>query len=207
MSRVINSKIKEQINRKLKVKIPIINGNYGFIDAKDMPLGTYTSKSISLEEDNWATTGEFSNKTNNHCGAVASTNIALYYAYKGYINLLVNTSKPATFYEIHNNIGNGPVMKVAAKTKDYFISRGYNLNYRMVPLYKGIKEAVAMNRPCGVLLTAGIANWHWVIAVGYREYANGEKYIRVINGWENSSNQFFKIKNGAKIVSATEYWI
>ena len=207
MGNKINRKIKGQSNNKLKVKIPFFQGNYGFIDVKNMAFDTYTSKSISLEEDNWATTGEFSNNTNNHCAAVASTNIGLYYAYQGYINLLINTSKSATFYQIHSNIGNGPILKIAAKTQDYFKSRGYTLNYRKVPFYKGIKEAVDNNRPCAVLLTAGVAQWHWVIAVGYREYATGERYIQIINGWKNSSNQFFKIKNGAKIVSATEYWI
>ncbi|NMB44730.1 MAG: hypothetical protein GX995_11465, partial [Clostridiales bacterium] len=73
--------------------------------------------------------------------------------------------------------------------------------------YKGIKEALDKNRPCAVLLTAGLTKWHWVIAVGYREYITGEKYIQVINGWRNSSDQFFKLKDGSKIVSATEYWL
>ncbi|NLJ89597.1 MAG: hypothetical protein GX323_01740 [Clostridiales bacterium] len=200
-------KIVKQIKKKVKVKIPLFQGDYGFIDIKNMPYGTYTSKCISLEDCDWATTGEFIQNTNNHCGAVASTNIALFYAYQGYIGLLINTSKSETFYKIHKSIGNGPVIRIAAKTKNYFKSRGYDLNYRRVTFYKGIKEAIDKNRPCAILLTAGIAKWHWVIGVGYREYTTGERYIQVVNGWRNSSNQFFKVGDGAKIVSVTEYWI
>ncbi len=112
-----------------------------------------------------------------------------------------------TFYKVHDGIGNGPVIRIAEKTKGYFRVRGYNLHYRKAFFYKGIKAAIEKNRPCAVLLSAGIAQWHWVIAVGYREYVNGEKYIQIINGWRNSSNQFIKVGSRAKIVSATQYWV
>lgn len=202
-----NRKVNDKIKNKLIAKVPILKGDYNFIDIKNMPSDRYISKSISLEEDNWATTGEFSKDTHNHCAAVASTNLALYYAYQGYINLLTDTSKDATFYKVHGNIGNGPVIRIAEKTREYFKVRGYNLYYRHVYFYKGIKEAIDKDRPCAVLITAGIAKWHWVIAVGYREYMNGEKYIQIINGWKNSSKQFFKIGGGARIISAAKYWI
>ncbi|NMB43985.1 MAG: hypothetical protein GX995_07630, partial [Clostridiales bacterium] len=103
--------IIDQTNKKVKVKIPLFQGDYGFVDIKDVPSDTYKSKSISLEENDWATTGEFTKYTNNHCAAVASTNIALYYAYQGYNNLLISNNKAATFYKIHKSIGNGPIIK------------------------------------------------------------------------------------------------
>ena len=105
-----------------------------------------------------------------------------------------------TFYKVHDGIGNGPVIRIAEKTKGYFRVRGYNLHYGKAFFYKGIKAAIEKNRPCAVLLSAGIAQWHWVIAVGYREYVNGEKYIQIINGWRNSSNQFIKVGSRANVI-------
>lgn len=195
------------LDKKIQNKLTALQGDYGFVDIKDMPTGSYKSNKIPLANDNWATTGEFSNIADNHCGATASTNIALYFTYQEYINLLKDSSKHNTFLEIHRSIGNGPVMRIAKKTKDYFKRRGYNLRYGRAISYNGIKKAIANNRPCGVLLAAGILDWHWIIAIGWREYPDGDKYLQIINGWNNSTQKFFKLKNGARLVSATEYWI
>src|SRR5690554_274478 len=101
MANKSNDKEKNQFNKMdktgiAKVKKTLFQGDYGFIDIKDLPKDTHISRTILLEDNDWATTGEFTKNTDNHCAAVASTNIALYYAYQGYIDLLINTSKSAT---------------------------------------------------------------------------------------------------------------
>lgn len=207
MNNKANPDTKDKSKYNNKIKILNLQGDYNFTDIKDMSKAPHISKILTLRDDNWARTGEFSIDTNNHCAAVASTNIALYFASQGYVNLLTGVSKTKTFYKIHGAIGNGPVVRIAKNTSDYFKSRGYNLQYGKVHSYKGIKESIDRNRPCAVLISVGINKWHWVIAVGYREYQTGEKHIQIINGWENTSGQFFQIKNGPKIISATEYWI
>ena len=124
---------------KKQNKLAALQGDYGFLDIKDMPTSKYKYNTIQLTNHNWATTGEFSDIGSNHCGAIASTNLALYFAYQGYDNLLKDDNKEKTFLEIHKLIGNGPVMKIAKKTQDYFKSRGYDLGYSRANSYKGIK--------------------------------------------------------------------
>lgn len=189
-----------------KKKLNILTGDYGFIPINNMPKGKYKAATIDIDGINWATTGEFSNVADNHCGATAATNIALYFHKRGYTNLL-NKNKHDTFTAIHKVIGNGPVAMIAGGTKKYFNSRGYPLKYGRVSSFNGIKKAIANQKPCGVLLAAGILDWHWVICVGWREYSTGEKYLQIVNGWNNSANYFFKVNNNVRLRSTTEYGI
>lgn len=182
-------------------------GSYGFVEWDDMPSGSYSSGYIPFYGTDWATTGEYSDIANNHCGATAATNIALYYANRGYSNLKKNSSKRDTFIAVHDIIGNGPVMMIAGGTKDYFKNRGYTLKYSSVGTFSGIKSATTNNRPCGILLASGIVDWHWIVSTGWREYTTGSKYIRIVNGWDNTANNFYLINDSALWISATEYWI
>lgn len=51
------------------------------------------------------------------------------------------------------------------------------------------------NRMCIVLLSAGIVDWHYVNAIGYREYDSGSKYLRIVDNWNNSYNKFIYSTN------------
>lgn len=53
----------------------------------------------------------------------------------------------------------------------------------------------------------GFVDWHWILCVGYREYSNGGNYMRIVNGWDNTANKFYKINSGSLWISATEYWV
>ncbi len=46
-----------------------------------------------------------------------------------------------------------------------------------------------------ILLFADLVNWHYVIGVGYREYTDGSKFIRVVDNWHNSSNKYIYSRN------------
>ena len=61
---------------KKQNKLAALQGDYGFLDIKDMPTSKYKYNTIQLTNHNWATTGEFSDIGSNHCGAIASTNLA-----------------------------------------------------------------------------------------------------------------------------------
>ncbi len=69
------------------------------------------------------------------------------------------------------------------------------------------KTAIAKNRPCGILLADGIVNWHWILGVGWREYSSGNFYMRIVDGWDGTSNRFYKPYSDSLWVSATEYWL
>lgn len=65
--------------------------SYGFLTLGDLPTNEYIGRSHTLvgaDTMNWLTTGDVEHLATNHCGAVAATNIALYYGTHGYDKLL-----------------------------------------------------------------------------------------------------------------------
>lgn len=184
------------------------DGDYGFIDLINMPSGTYTSDTIlSATSTDWAIMDEFNSIANNHCGATAVTNLALYFAQRGKTNLKINSSRLDTFKAVHKIVGNGPVMMIAGSAKDYFKDRGYTLNYSSVGDFSGIKTATTNDRPCGILLADGLFSWHWILSVGWRQYTNGGNYMRIMDGWYDTVNRYYKLNSGSTWISATEYWV
>lgn len=182
-------------------------GGYGFYNWGDMPSGSYTSDWIPFGSTDWAITGDYSSFAENHCGATCVTNLALYYASRGYSNLKVSNSKDSTFKKVYDIVGPGPVMTIADEAKQYFKERGYTLKYSSVGYFSGVKTAIGNDRPLGILLCNGIVDWHWVLCVGYREYTTGDDYMRIVDGWNNTANRFYKVNSGSLWVSATEYWV
>ncbi|MGF7060657.1 hypothetical protein [Brassicibacter mesophilus] len=185
------------------------DGDYGFIDLDDMPSGSYTSDTIlSATTTDWAIMDEFDDIANNHCGATAVTNLALYFAKRGETNLKINNSRLDTFKAVHKIVGNGPVMMIAGNAKEYFKDRGCTLSYSSVSNFSGIKSAIKNDRPCGILLADGLFSWHWILSVGWREYSSsGGSYMRIMDGWYDTVNRFYKLNTGSTWVSATEYWV
>lgn len=184
------------------------DGDYGFIDWGDLPTSSFTWDMVPAAiSTDWATTGEFSSIAKNHCGATAVTNFALYFARIGYSNLKINSSVYDTFVAVHKIVGNGPVMTIADKAKTYFSSRGYNLKTSPVSDFSGIKTAIGNDRPCGILLANGIVDWHWIICVGYRDYGSDGKYMRIVDGWNDTTYRFYRCNSGSIWISATQYWV
>lgn len=188
--------------------VVLSDGDYGFIDWEDMPSGSYTWDMVpNAASTDWATTGEFTAIAQNHCGATAVTNFALYFANRGYSNLKINSSVYDTFVAVHDIVGNGPVMTIADKAKTYFSNRGYTLNTSSVGDFSGIKTAIGNDRPCGILLANGIVDWHWIICVGYRDYSSGGKYMRIVDGWNDTTLKFYMCNSGSLWISASQYWV
>ena len=198
-----------QLKRLVQSDINICSdGDYGFIDWGDMPSGTYSYDVIAnAPSTDWATTGEFSSIAKNHCGATAVTNFALYFANRGYSNLKINSSVYDTFVAVHKIVGNGPVMTIADKAKEYFSDRGYTLKTSSVGSFSGIQTAIGNDRPCGILLANGIVDWHWIICVGYRAYNSGGNYMRIVDGWHDTTLKFYLCNSGSAWISATQYWV
>ena len=183
-------------------------GYMGIINASDLPSGSYSSNTIIYAGAvTWAVTSSFSSIAKYHCGAVAVTNLALYFAVRGKSALKVNNSITDTFKAIHPKyIGDGPVMTIADGAKKYFKSKGVTLNYSGAHTYSAVKKAIDNNRPVGVLIADGFS-WHWVICIGYRKYSNGSFYMQVVDGWNNSTNKYYKPHSGAAWISGTQYWV
>lgn len=198
-----------QLRESMESEISMCSdGDYGFIDWGDMPSGTYSYDIINkAASTDWATTGEFDSIAKNHCGATAVTNLALYYANRGYSDLKINSSVYDTFVAVHKIVGNGPVMTIAGQTKEYFSDRGYTLKYSSANTFSEIKMAIKSDHPCGILLANGIVDWHWIICVGYRAYDSGNNYMRIVDGWHDTTLKFYLCNSGSAWVSATQYWV
>lgn len=184
------------------------DGDYGFIDWGNMPSGAYDWDLVAnAASTDWATTSEFSSIAKDHCGATAVTNFALYFANRGHTNLKINSSVYDTFVAVHKIVGDGPVMTIADETKEYFSDRGYTLKTSSVASFSGIQTAIGNDRPCGILLANAIVDWHWVICVGYRAYSSGGSYMRVVDGWNDTTLKFYLCNSGSAWISATQYWV
>lgn len=180
---------------------------YGFIYESHMPKEGYTSATIPYTSGNWAVMKKFSDVARNHCGAVAATNLVLQLADLGVPSLKINNRIKDTFVELHNLIGNGPVMTIASNLDKYISSRGHTLSHSRILTYSGLQKAISNNKPCALLLCASPLHWHWVVAVGWRQYSTGEKFIRIVTGWDNSSDYFCRYHGGSIITSIAQYWI
>lgn len=196
------------MKKKIKKNIilsKIIGSNYGFIDGKNMPKGEYTSNRIDYKGINWVKTGDLK-YGKNHCATTTGTNIILYFYHLGFWDLL-EKDEENTFSEFYKIVGNGPIIFLARKLKRYFKDRAYNLKYKRYSSFENVKDALNKNRPCSVLLSASLLNWHWIMAIGWREYESGEKYIQIVDSWTKNDYRFYKVKKSGIIISSTEYWI
>lgn len=183
------------------------DSRYGFMDSRNMPDGDYDFGELSCEGIRWAVTSDFSDLAVNHCGAVAVTNLALYFARNGYRSLAGGGDKRALFGDIHKLVGNGPRITIAGGAKRIFAAKGYRLHTQKVKNFAALKQAVEKGHPCAVLLMADLLEWHWTLAVGWREYVSGGRYIRLMDGWNRDTDCFYQPGKGAKWMAATEYWV
>ena len=167
------------------------NKGYNFRPRASLSRGLFHEVSLPVESLHWAVTGEYKGEAKNHCGAVCATNLAIYFSSQGYRELLEGNDRVRTFRQIHAYVGDGPVLRLLNRTRKYFISRGYSFACRMVRNYGEIKEALGEGRPSVVLLTSGPFDWHWVLAVGCRRYEDGREYLRVVDGWFDTSDRYF----------------
>lgn len=198
----MNSRDEKQ-NKSTFLKMP--RADYRFINWNNMPSGTYISDSLNYKEINWVKTRDLSYGIN-HCAAAAATNITLYYASLGYSNLIKDNSTYHTFVEIHKRIKNGPVISIASKIRQYFNKNGYELHYSKLGSFDNLKKAIGKKRPCALILSSALINWHWILAVGWRVYDSGEKYIQIVDGWNGNATRFYKIDSNLPFVLSTQYW-
>lgn len=178
---------------------------YGFINQKDLPSGAYHEEELPLlEEITWAKTSDYGDLAKNHCGAVFVTNLALYYSALGYGNLLGDNPKD-TFSTIHTIVGNGPKVFLAGNASSYFFQRGYDLEHSTFRSHEKTKEAICEGQPMGLLVSAGLFQWHWVMVVGFRQYDSKKLYVKIVTGWDSKNTKYYKLGNNFSWWSATSY--
>lgn len=208
---------KEKILKEEVITSTKGDGDFGFFSASQMSLAPYhySGTIIDATQVDWAIMSDYDSIADNHCGATTVTNLALYYHKRGYSYLKLDNDKYATFVDVHGIIGNGPVMNITNGAKDYFLDRGYNLQHSSLStglLNSGIETFIATatrnNKPCAILLFDGVTSWHWVLGVGWFQYAGaGGFYIRINTNWDGHVDTYYMPGNGSTVFSVTEYWL
>ena len=120
---------------------------------------------------------------------------------------MINNNERESFISIHKIVGNGPVVSLKNKIKLYFSTRGYILGDNKLNSFQDIKNSIDKGYPVGLLLMRNLFDWHWIMAIGYRVYNSGEKYLRVVDGWHNTYDNFYRINYGSYCISKREYFI
>lgn len=183
-----------------------------FLDVSALPSTPYIDCCLPLDGVDWAVTSDYP-WAKNHCAAVCVTNLALWFAAQdpSLAALAESGSKEETFRAVHALVGNGPVAAIAGKARRYFSQKGFRLNRRRLWGARALREALRQGRPCALLLAGGPLDWHWVLAVGWREYPSGERYVRVADGWNRGADRFLPLPGQGKpvpvLISAAAYWL
>ena len=188
------------------------DGNMGIVGERSLPSGNYIQKTIkNASKVTWAITYDYKHIAKNHCGAVAVANLALYFCASGYSNLMARARRQGSVYEtfvkVHKIVGNGPSIVVARKAQKYFRSRGYSLKYSGANSASAVKNAIDKERPVGILIADGVFGWHWIVCIGYRKYSNGDFYMQIVDGWNDTSKKYYRPFVGSAWISGTQYWI
>ena len=180
---------------------------YNFIERNALPKTTYIEDELFFKSQiKWAKTNQFNHLAKNHCGAIFVTNLILYYNSVGYDNLILNDIDD-TFKEVHKKVGNGPKLLLAKDAKYYFSQRGYKLAYSSFRSIESIKKSIAEKNPVGILLSAGLFEWHWVMVVGWIQFESKETYLKIVTGWNELTFKYLKLGSAPYLWSATSYAI
>ena len=182
---------------------------YGFMTENALPSGKYREWLIpdALERE-WTVTGDYSRVAKNHCAAVLVTNLVRYYMDRATIERIkAKSGSGRVFYDVHEKVGNGPVLRILSRAKRYVLPLGYQVDHRKVHDLESFRSAVKRGRPCAMLLMAQALEWHWVLVVGVRVYEDGSWYLRLADGWHRKADIFWKWNEGSRFILAREVYI
>ncbi len=147
----------------------------------------------------------------NHCAAVCAVNllsVLLYRAENG--RQLSCWQKENLFKAVHRRMGNGPVFRFDTRLSRFLRKEPMGAAMPRIQMkrlrgYEEIREALLKGDPCMLLLAADPLHWHYVLAVGYREYPDGQRFLQLANSWQRNTDCFMPEKGGAVILNAASY--
>ena len=187
------------------IRIRLKNRSYGFIYAEALTEGSFTETKIPVDIDGVATTTEFSELAENHCACVCTMNTALLLKScktGDFEGLDIDWDRVKLFTDIHDIVGNGPVIWYKPKFNRFFKSKGSNI--RAVPIKKleAFEESIKANVPVPMLVNAGITKWHWVLVVGIRKYSDESIYLNILDGWTKRRDRYIRYEGRKTFIRA-----
>lgn len=173
-------------------------GSGAFISPDGLPTGSIRSKELPDIDFTWATTYDFKGRARNHCGTICAVNLALWLLrqYKPHPELLFRI-----FYQY---IKNGPTLSTIG-LRQGFKHMGFPLKRQNLKNYEQLKTAIAEGQPVCILLSTQGFHWHWVMAIGWLEYSNGQRYLRIVDNWHPSPERYYKLPKDAEWIHASAF--
>lgn len=182
---------------------------YDFMYENALPKQDYSDIVLNVApEIQWSITGTYSEKAHNHCATVCLMNIYKILAAQG--KLKRKTAKAADsdadlFEKVYAIMGNGPVVAMISKGRRFFNSMGCPAKIQRVKSSRYIEEKIKNNIPVAVLVTGGLFKWHWIICVGVRTYADGSRYLIIVDNWNKRFDRLMPLKKHFSYVRAVEF--
>jgi len=160
-------------------------GSGAFLCKEELPNGLSLSGNLPDLDLEWATTYEFKGRAKDHCGTICAVNLALWLLrqYKPHKEML--------FRLFYHYIKKGPTLSTRG-LKKAFKTIGFPLQRQRIKSYEQLKIAINQGKPVCILLSTQGFHWHWVMAVGWREFPNGERYLRIVDNWRPTSERYYK---------------
>lgn len=186
------------------------DSDYGFFNSNNLPTSSTTSNEwipFSRSLNHYGTTGEFLGLTalytimgnpvpvSNHCVAVSAFNMLYYYRY------ILNDSIPLVnrqniFLNVHSYIKNGPVTpdQYGSRFASYINNQtNYSYTYWLYSsnTWSNYTSTIDADHMAFILAWPSLLDAHTFNGIGYITYSTTEKYCRIIDGWNNSSDRFY----------------
>lgn len=155
-----------------------------FVRREQLPEGPFTARNLPALPLCWDCTGDHKNSAKNHCAAVCVTNARLYYR---------QGTTAELFPQVHQQLGNGPVFALH-KAKNWF-------HLKKIRHFCELEAALSAGRPCALMLSTPKHEWHWVLVVGYREYPDGSRWLRIADGWNKDGERYYSLINDSDWLS------
>ena len=198
-------------------KPPMKRQDYGFRLARRMAEGDFRERRIAPEASRFVTTGDFMEEAKNHCAAVCATNL-LDIVQQKLVPEWEKEEVGALFLRVHESMGDGPVFFFDRRLRRFF-RKDFGLRHHLtmeswkVRRFEEMKEALDAGLPCVLLLANDLFHWHWVLAVGYREYVSdpaeagkeAKGFLRLADSWQRTADTFYRIGDGSRLLSARVY--
>lgn len=175
-------------------------GSGAFLSREQLPNGLSYSQKLSDIDLEWATTYDFMGRAKDHCGTICAMNLALWLLQQ------YNPHKELLFRLFYRCIKNGPTLSTRGMKKGFKVM-GIPLKEQKIRSYEQLKNAIAEGQPVTILLSSHGLHWHWVMAVGWREFPNGERYLRIVDNWRPTSERYYKLPKDAEWISASSFVI
>ena len=177
------------------IKIRLKNRPYGFIYAESLPKEGFTEIKIPVAAERVAITGDYFEIADNHCAAICTMNtlLLLRQHQKGDVRKhRFGNDYLQIFKDIHNIVGNGPIVFYKPKFNRFFKSKGSKVRVAPISQLGEIESAIRERTPVSLLVNAGITHWHWILVIGVRKYINGDIYLNILDGWNKRTDRYLK---------------